>query len=102
MVASQTHDVAVLTDKIAKLVVEHANEKEFIGKNDVKAQSMNKGSSQVKVPDVKKKTSPAEAGVTKGQTQSQLQSVSSKTSQSKTPIEKITPSQPSSDDWESF
>jgi methyl-accepting chemotaxis protein len=36
MVASQTHDVAVLTDKIAKLVVEHANEKEFNGKESVK------------------------------------------------------------------
>ena len=36
-VASQTHDVAVLTDEIAKLVVSNANAKEFIGKNEVKA-----------------------------------------------------------------
>ncbi len=57
MVASQTHDVAVLTDKIAKLVVEHANEKEFIGKDSVKAQPMNQGSSHVKVPEVKSKSS---------------------------------------------
>ena len=41
MVASQTHDVAVLTDQIAKLVVTHANEKEFNGKNEVKAKEMN-------------------------------------------------------------
>jgi methyl-accepting chemotaxis protein len=39
-VASQTHDVAVMTDNIAKLIVSSANEKEFIGKNDVKAKNM--------------------------------------------------------------
>jgi len=36
-IASQTHDVAVQTDRIAKLVVSDANKKEFIGKNNVKA-----------------------------------------------------------------
>jgi methyl-accepting chemotaxis protein len=35
-IASQTHDVAVETDTIAKLVVSDANEKEFIGKDLVK------------------------------------------------------------------
>ena len=39
MVASQTHDIAVLTDEIAKLIVEDANKKEFIGKDEVKAKS---------------------------------------------------------------
>ena len=38
-IASQTHDVAVLTDEIAKLVVSNANAKEFIGKDDVKAKN---------------------------------------------------------------
>ena len=43
-IASQTHDVAVITDKIAKLVVNNANEKEFEGKNKVKSKSnINKG-----------------------------------------------------------
>ncbi|MDX4071007.1 methyl-accepting chemotaxis protein [Aliarcobacter skirrowii] len=37
MVASQSHDVAVSTDKIAKLIVSDANQKEFAGKNEVKA-----------------------------------------------------------------
>ena len=37
MIASQTHDVAILTDEIAKLVVSNANAKEFIGKNEVEA-----------------------------------------------------------------
>ena len=36
-IASQTHDVAVTTDTIAKLIVSNANEKEFIGKNEVKS-----------------------------------------------------------------
>ena len=40
-VASQTHDVAVITDEIAKLVVSNANTKEFIGKNEVKAKNIN-------------------------------------------------------------
>ena len=42
MVASQTHDVAVLTDEIAKLVVSSADEKEFHGKESVKAKSIEK------------------------------------------------------------
>ena len=40
-VASQTHDVAVITDNIAKLVVNSANAKEFKGKNEVKAKEIN-------------------------------------------------------------
>jgi len=34
-IASQTHDVANQTDEIAKLVVSNANEKEFIGKDNI-------------------------------------------------------------------
>ncbi len=41
VVASQAHDVAVITDDIAKLVVINANEKEFVGKNEVKAKNIN-------------------------------------------------------------
>jgi methyl-accepting chemotaxis protein len=40
-VASQTHDVAVITDEIAKIIVSDANAKEFEGKKDVKAKKMN-------------------------------------------------------------
>ena len=36
-IASQAHDVAVVTDEIAKLVVSNANAKEFAGKNEVKS-----------------------------------------------------------------
>ncbi|QDF28811.1 HAMP domain-containing methyl-accepting chemotaxis protein [Halarcobacter anaerophilus] len=36
-IASQTHEVAIQTDEISKMVVSSANEKEFEGKNSVKA-----------------------------------------------------------------
>ena len=49
MVASQTHDIAVLTDQIAKLVVSDANEKEFLGKNEVKAKSLNLNKSKTEI-----------------------------------------------------
>ena len=39
-IASGTHDVAVQTDEIAKLVVANADEKEFIGKETAKAKNM--------------------------------------------------------------
>ncbi len=42
VIASQTHDVAIITDEIAKLVVSNANAKEFIGKNTVTAKILNK------------------------------------------------------------
>ena len=41
IVASQTQEVSLITDQIAKLIVSDANEKEFAGKNDVKAKTMN-------------------------------------------------------------
>ena len=36
-VSAQAHDIAIATDDIAKLILNNANEKEFIGKNEVKA-----------------------------------------------------------------
>ena len=38
-IASQTHDIAVQTDTIAKLVVSDADEKEFVGKDSIEATS---------------------------------------------------------------
>ena len=46
MVASQTYEVAVQTDTIAKLVVSNANAKEFIGKDEVKAKVLENNSSR--------------------------------------------------------
>ncbi|MGJ0316589.1 methyl-accepting chemotaxis protein [Aliarcobacter cryaerophilus] len=40
MIASQTNDIAVGTDEIAKLVVSNANQKEFEGKNEVRAKDV--------------------------------------------------------------
>ncbi len=40
MIANQTYTVAVQTDGIANLIVDNANSKEFIGKNDVKAKTL--------------------------------------------------------------
>ena len=49
-VASQTQDVAEITDEISKLIVSDANAKEFIGKNEVQAKKMNqKNDSSTKI-----------------------------------------------------
>jgi methyl-accepting chemotaxis protein len=40
MIASQSHDIAQSTDQIAKLIVQDANQKEFEGKNEVKAKDV--------------------------------------------------------------
>jgi methyl-accepting chemotaxis protein len=89
MVASQTHDVAVLTDQIAKLVVSTADEKEFKGKNDVKGQPMEKQTHHMKVPEIKKK--------------SHTTPVSKASTAKASPVKQITPTKKSSDDeWENF
>ena len=85
-IASQTHDVALVTDNIAKLVVSNANDKEFEGKNEVKAKSLNikKDSSyNVKTNEVVYQKAPQKTATTK---------VAAKT---------ITPSN-NNDEWESF
>ena len=60
IIATQTYEVAIQTDTIAKLVVSNANAKEFIGKNEVTAkvlenksapqQTIHKSQTQVKKP----------------------------------------------------
>ena len=85
-IASQTHDIAVLTDEIAKLVVSDADTKEFNGKNKVKAKSLNiKKDSfyDIKTNEVVYQKAPQKTTTTK---------VSAKT---------ITPSN-NNDEWESF
>ena len=54
-IASQAHDVAVLTDDIAKLIVQHADEKEFIGKNEVKGKDINSKTNNVQINKISKK-----------------------------------------------
>ncbi len=40
MIAAETKDIAVQTDSISKVIVSNANEKEFIGKNEIKGKSV--------------------------------------------------------------
>jgi len=49
-IASDTHEVAVTTDKIAKLVVQSADEKEFEGKGVIKAKEFSKSSHTTTIP----------------------------------------------------
>ena len=53
-IASQTYSVAMQTDTIAKLIVSNANSKEFIGKNEVKAKTLDENSVNKSVLDIKK------------------------------------------------
>ncbi|MFW0694632.1 methyl-accepting chemotaxis protein, partial [Aliarcobacter butzleri] len=55
MIASQTHDVALITDEISKLIVSDADSKEFVGKHDVKAKDINVGTTK-QIHEVEKKT----------------------------------------------
>ena len=52
-IASQTYSVAMQTDTIAKLIVSNANSKEFIGKNEVKAKTLDENSTNKSVLDMK-------------------------------------------------
>jgi methyl-accepting chemotaxis protein len=54
-VASQAYEVAVITDRIAKLVVLHADEKEFNGKKEVKAENMDLNLNEVNLQSPAKK-----------------------------------------------
>ena len=53
-IASQTYSVAMQTDTIAKLIVSNANSKEFIGKNEVKAKTLDENSVNKSVLNIKK------------------------------------------------
>ena len=83
-VASQTHDVAVLTDEIAKLIVSDANAKEFAGKNEVKAKSL--------------KATQHQKEIKKDLLQTKISKPASQTPAQKKEIK----SQTSKDEWESF
>ena len=45
-ISTQTNDIAITSDKIAKLIVEDANKKEFHGKNDIVAKSIEQNSKE--------------------------------------------------------
>ncbi|MFY9109592.1 methyl-accepting chemotaxis protein [Aliarcobacter butzleri] len=58
MIASQTHDVALITDEISKLIVNDADSKEFVGKHDVKAKDINVGTTNKQIHEVEKIVTP--------------------------------------------
>jgi len=53
-IASQTNNVAFQTDKIAKLIVQNVDEKEFNGKNNINAQTVESNINQ-QIPTIKSK-----------------------------------------------
>ncbi|WP_228133681.1 methyl-accepting chemotaxis protein [Aliarcobacter lanthieri] len=55
MVASQTNEIALNADEIAKLIVEDANAKEFNGKNEVKAKTLYNSVKKEEIEIVKRK-----------------------------------------------
>ena len=88
-IAVQTQTVAVQTDDIAKLVVSDADQKEFIGKDSVKAKETAAHVSQPAAPKETKKT------------QEPKQKKEPKAEVSKTPITPVT-SKTNDDEWASF
>ena len=85
MIASQTHDVAVDTDTIAKLVVEEANSKNFIGKESVKAKNLKKADTKPSVTQQPLRNNPSRKPTT-----------------TKQPIKPIVSNTKDNDEWASF
>ncbi|MCG3720476.1 methyl-accepting chemotaxis protein, partial [Aliarcobacter butzleri] len=66
MVASQAHDIAIVTDEISKLIVSDADEKEFAGKDKVKPKDIEKKATKNITPQVEikvEKTTPKNAPI---------------------------------------
>ena len=64
IIASQTYEVAVQTDTIAKLVVSNANAKQFIGKDEVTAKVLENKSAPAKISAPAKNSTPVKKTTT--------------------------------------
>jgi methyl-accepting chemotaxis protein len=103
-ISNTTHSVAEQTDEIAKLVVSSANEKEFIGKDEVKAKKfMNDADAKVfhKIekklkPEAKKEHKEEHHKMPKAQTAQKPQTTS------KAQAHVVTDNSGKDDEWESF
>ncbi len=95
LIASQTHDIAIETDAIAKEIVSDAKSKEFLGKNDAKARdnSINHSSND-NTSHAKTQIKPKEVSKVK----KELSSSTTKKETSKV----ITAQNHNDDEWESF
>jgi len=89
-IASQTHEVAIQTDKMAKFVVKNVNEKEFRGKDTVKSKQLDTPIIQTVQDDVSHKQEDVKNNDA---------TVSHKMSQ---PTTIISSNNDNDDDWESF
>ena len=89
MIAEQTNDIAKQTSSIADDIVADANEKEFAGKDNVKAKEINNQSIPKKVHNVKVQSTPNRTAIKKA------------TSSSIKPTKTIQASN-DNDEWESF
>jgi len=94
-IASQTHDVAIETDTIAKLVVSDANEKEFIGKELVKREKPI--DLEYKGPEKRQREK-----LIKERKLEKTVAVPKHTTQVKNTIKPIQPSKSNDDEWASF
>ncbi|MFY9109593.1 methyl-accepting chemotaxis protein [Aliarcobacter butzleri] len=81
--ANQTNDVASITDEIAKLIVSSADEKEFIGKHEVKAKKINSNKENFTTPNKSSSKAIEKNEVSKKDT-------------------KVVSAKTNSDEWESF
>ncbi len=95
LIASQTHDIAIETDAIAKEIVSDAKSKEFLGKNDAKARdNTSHHVSDNKRLDTKTQNKPKEISKVKKEIPS---SITKKETQ-----KVITAQNHNEDEWESF
>ncbi|MDD2699325.1 MAG: methyl-accepting chemotaxis protein [Arcobacteraceae bacterium] len=101
-IASETHNVAVTTDRIAKLVVSSANEKEFIGKESVKAEAINTGKVVSSAPVVNMKPKMSATVPTKSSSSDSFSSKSVTKTTPSTPIKPVVASNNDDDEWASF
>ncbi|MCG3693480.1 methyl-accepting chemotaxis protein [Aliarcobacter butzleri] len=86
-VAMQTHTISTMTDQIAKLIVSSADEKEFIGKNEVKGKDINESKELNNNQKVKSLNSPF---------------INKKSSNKSEKDTKVVSSKNNDNDWESF
>jgi len=102
-ISTKTHEVALQTDTISKLVVQSANEKEFPGKDDVKAKEFDDTTHSDPIAQVAKKT-PIHTSrpiTPKVNTHSKPVTKKTPTSASK-PVQTISSNSSENDEWESF
>ncbi|UTJ07446.1 methyl-accepting chemotaxis protein [Arcobacter roscoffensis] len=97
VISNTTHSIASQTDEIAKLIVQQADEKEFIGKETIKSEAvkLSEKSSEEILAELRNKTNSKNSSKPK-QTQSYTQS------ESKTNTKQSFTDTSSDDEWESF